>query len=381
MMIRPTSLLLAGMLAMLLVGCASTKGKAPAPLYAGPPSPHFDGREFFNPEDKTALANPGGGRMQDGEILSLIKHRGKWPRSVPINRSVPAPRVDGDQLRVTWIGHATTLVQTQGLNILIDPVWAHFNSPIQVRVRPRPRGPGVRLEDLPKIDLVLISHTHIDHLDMQALRYIYDRDKTQIIGGLGIDNLLRRNGMKAIGGEWGQTIPIKTGVDVVVNRAHHWSGRWINDHNLVLWAGYTIVLPGGNIYYAGDTGPGDWAWVADALRARPIRLAILPIGPTHVHSRQPESHITAPQAEALWEKLGMPFALGVHWGTIEMTDQEINGSPDMVHLLIKKHGRPQDRFRTIEAGDSWDVGSTIQEPRPADETCCELDVDNSPLSR
>lgn len=376
-MFRATSLPLAAALSVFLAGCAAVKGHAPAPLYAGPPSSHFDGREFFNPEDRTALANPGGGRMQDGEILSLIKHGGKWPKSMPINRSVPPPRVEGSDMRVTWIGHATTLIQTQGMNILLDPVWAHFNSPIQIRVRPRPRAPGVRIEDLPKIDLVLISHTHIDHLDMEALRYVYERDKPQIIGGLGIDNLLRRNGMSAVGGDWGQTIPIRPGIDVTVNRAHHWSGRWLNDHNLVLWAAYTISLPGGNIYYAGDTGPGDWAWVADAQRARPIRLAILPIAPTHIHSRQPESHITAPQSEALWEALGMPNALGVHWGTIEMTDQDINGSPAMVHALIKKHNGPEGRFRTMEAGDSWMVGPTVQEPATPGQTCCRIEADNS----
>jgi L-ascorbate metabolism protein UlaG (beta-lactamase superfamily) len=348
---------------LLVAGCAAIKGGTPAPLYAGPPSSHFDGREFFNPEDKGVLANPGGGDMQPGEIKSLILHGGKWPKSVPINRSVPVPRVEGDQLRVTWIGHATTLVQTQGLNILIDPVWAHFNSPFQIRIRPRPRAPGVRIEDLPKIDLVVISHTHIDHLDMEALKYVYDRDRPMIVGGLGIDRLLRKNAMTGIGGDWGQTVPVRPGIDVVINRAHHWSGRWLNDHNLVLWAGYTFKLPGGNIYYAGDTGPGDWSWVNEASRVGPIRLAILPIGPTHVRSRQPESHITAPQAEAVWERLGMPYALGVHWGTIEMTDSEINASPAMLHTSIAERKMPSDRFRTIEAGDHWDVGPMLQPAR------------------
>lgn len=347
------------LMAAVLAGCAAISGGKPMPLYDGPPSSHFDGREFFNPEDKGGLANPEGGHMQHGEILSLIKHTGKWPNSVPIHRSVPAKRVKGQQLRVTWIGHATTLIQTQGLNILIDPVWAHFNSPIQIRVRPRPRAPGVRLEDLPPIDLVVISHTHIDHLDMEALKYVYDRDHPMIVGGLGIDRLLRRNGMKAIGGDWGQRLPVKPGVDLVINRAHHWSGRWLNDHNLVLWAGYTFVLPGGTIYYAGDTGPGDWSWVDEAKRFGPIRLAILPIGPTHVHSPQPESHITAPQSEAVWEQLGMPWALGVHWGTIEMTDQEIDGSPTMVRSIIKQRKLPADRFRILEAGDAWDVGQML----------------------
>lgn len=349
-----------GFAALLMAGCAAIKGGTPAPLYSGPHSSHFDGREFFNPEDRGQLANPGGGDMQQGEIMNLIMHSGKWPKSVPINRSVPARQVLGDQLRVTWIGHATTLVQTQGLNILIDPVWAHFNSPIQIRVRPRSRAPGVRIEDLPKIDLVVISHTHIDHLDMEALKYVYDRDHPMIVGGLGIDRLLRKNGMNAIGGDWGETVPVRPGIGVIINRAHHWSGRWLNDHNLVLWAGYTFVLPGGNIYYAGDTGPGDWSWVDEASRIGPIRLAILPIAPTHVRSRQPESHITAPQAEAVWEHLGMPYALGVHWGTIEMTDQEINGSPAMIHSLIAQRKLPSGRFRTIEAGDSWDVGPTLQ---------------------
>lgn len=343
--------------AVALSGCSAIGKKPASALYVGGASDHFDGTHFFNPEGE--VGNAGGGGKKAGDFLAMIGHKGKWPHSIPINRSVPDKRVDGQRMRVTWIGHATTLVQTQGLNILVDPMWTHFDSPVQGLVRPRVREPGVRIEDLPKIDMVLISHTHLDHLDMGALDYVYQRDRPTIVGGLGIDTLLNKRGMTAVGADWGQRVNVKPGIDLVANRAHHWSGRGLNDRDLTLWLGFTLVLPGGNLYYAGDTGPGDMAWVDEARRVGPIRLAILPIGPTHINTPQSRYHINAPDAVTAFERLGMPYTLGVHWGTFEMSDEDVNGSPMIMQGEVEKRKLPTGRFRTLEAGDAWDVGQMI----------------------
>lgn len=343
--------------ASILAACAhGLRGADAAPLYHGPVSDHFDGLRFFNPEGEQGAA--GGGGKGPHEFLAMVGAHRNWPKSVPIQRSVPEERVAGDRLRVTWIGHATVLIQTQGLNVLVDPIWAHFDSPVQAVVRPRVRAPGVRIEDLPPIDLVLISHTHLDHLDMGALKFVHDRDRPMIVGGLGFDALMRGEGMKGLAGDWGDRIAVRPGIDLVLNRAHHWSGRWLNDRDLVLWTGFTLVLPGGNVYYAGDTGPGDMAWVDEAKMVGPIRLAILPIGPTHVDTPQSRYHINARDAVTAFERLGAPNTLGVHWGTFEMTDGPVDGSPTMVRSEVAARNLPADRFRTLEAGASWDVAQT-----------------------
>ena len=241
---RARAALRATTLATGIAGCGGgLLGGTPAPDYRGPASSHFDGKQFFNPEGEQG--DPGGEGRGPKEFLEMITARRYWPKSLPVQTTVPDAQVQGDGLRVTWIGHSTTLLQTRGFNILIDPMWAHFDSPVQMLVRPRVRAPGVQLERLPKIDLVLISHTHLDHLDTKALKFVYDRDRPAIIGGFGIDALLQRDGIPARGGDWNERISVRPGLDILLNRAHHWSGRGLHDKDLVLWTGFTILLPGG----------------------------------------------------------------------------------------------------------------------------------------
>jgi L-ascorbate metabolism protein UlaG (beta-lactamase superfamily) len=191
---------------------------------------------------------------------------------VPITPSRPPARVDGNAMLVTWIGHSTVLIQTQGLNILTDPVWAERASPINFLGVKRVREPGVALADLPRLDLVLLSHDHYDHLDTDTLGKLWRRDHPWIITGLGNDLLLKRYHVHAVARDWGQRFTLRPGVDVILDRAHHWSEHGIGDHDRTLWTGFTITLPGGNLYFAGDTGPGDMRWAIEAARAGPVRL-------------------------------------------------------------------------------------------------------------
>ena len=321
--------------------------------YHGPTSSHFDGERFFNPDGE--VGDAGGEGRGPLQFLEMVTAHRNWPKSVPIQLSIPDARLSGDAMRVTWVGHSTVLLQTQGFNILIDPMWEHFDSPVQAAVRPRVRAPGVQLKALPKIDLVLISHTHLDHLDMKALKYVYDRDRPAILGGLGIDTLLARNAIKAIVGDWNDRIDVKPGLGIILNRAHHWSGRALHDRNFVLWTGFTVLLPGGNVYFAGDTGPGKMRWASEAKRVGPIRLAILPIGPNFIRTPQSRYHITAANAVNAFQELGTPYTLGVHWGTFEMSDEPVNGARLMLEDELATRRMPANRFRTLEAGGSWDV--------------------------
>ncbi|UIJ44186.1 MBL fold metallo-hydrolase [Sphingomonas cannabina] len=352
----PSRQLLLALLPLVVASC-SHGGKTPASriYYSGPASDHFDGQKFFNPDGEQGS----GGAQRDGAKRFLAiglggGHKG-WPKSVPVTPSVPVPRVEGEALRVTWIGHATTLVQTQGLNILLDPVWAHRDSPVQIVGPKRVRAPGVRLEDLPRIDLILISHNHYDHLDIGALKAIVARDHPRIVAGLGNDTLLREHRIEATARDWGERVEVRPGIDVVLNRAHHWSAHWTDDHDRALWAGFTVTLPGGNLYYAGDTGAGDMRWAAEARRYGPVRLAILPIGPYHVTSPPTGNHIDPEHAVTAFRQTGAPYALGVHWGTFELGEEPIDGPPARLRETLMKQRLDPGRFRTLEAGQSWDV--------------------------
>jgi len=146
--------------ALFLSGCGNG-------YYRGPVSEHFDGRRFDN--HWAPMPN------RFGEFLKwrLTAERGQWPESVPVEPSLPPERVAGDELRVTYVGHATMLLQTAGVNILTDPIWSERASPVGFAGPRRVAAPGVRFEDLPPIDLVLVSHNHYDHLDLPTLKRLH----------------------------------------------------------------------------------------------------------------------------------------------------------------------------------------------------------------
>jgi L-ascorbate metabolism protein UlaG (beta-lactamase superfamily) len=257
--------------------------------YEGPVSDHFDGRHFFNPD------SPEPRRIDPRRFFNRWAggERAAWPESVPVHPTVPPRRVAGDEMLVTWIGHSTVLIQTQDLNILTDPIWSERASPFSFLGPRRVRAPGIRFEDLPRIDLVLVSHNHYDHMDLPTLRRLWVRDRPRIVTSLGNDTLLRNAGIEAQAFDWGRGMylpcrwpPPPPGVQyraapscaVIVERVHHWGSRWGTDRNRALWSGFTLRLPGGNIFFAGDTGWGGGGWARQVARHGPFRLAILPIG-------------------------------------------------------------------------------------------------------
>jgi L-ascorbate metabolism protein UlaG (beta-lactamase superfamily) len=255
-------------------------------------------------------------------------------------------------MRVTWIGHATVLIQTQGLNILTDPIWSDTAGPMDGVGPKRVRAPGVAFDDLPKIDLVLISHNHYDHMDLPTLERLWSRDRPLIVTSLGNDQLLRDEGIEAVARDWDGAVPVKPGVSVIVERVHHWGSRWGEDRNRALWSGFTIVLPGGNLFFAGDTGWGDGSWPKLAARHGPFRFAILPIGAYHPREIFGRSHIDPAQAIAVFQALGAGQALGIHWGTFRLTDE----GPDAPRIELARQllakGIATGRFVTTDPGNA-----------------------------
>jgi L-ascorbate metabolism protein UlaG (beta-lactamase superfamily) len=268
---------------------------------------------------------------------------------------VPPRRVEGEAMRVTWIGHATTLIQTQGLNILTDPVWSERTSPVSFVGPKRVRAPGVRFEDLPKIDLVVISHNHYDHMDLATLERLWERDRPLIVSSLGNDTILRNSGIEAQARDWRQSVPVRPGIEVVVERVHHWSTRWGTDRNRALWSGFTIRLPGGNIFFAGDTGLGDGSWVEEAARSGPFRLAILPIGAYEPRDFMRSNHINPDEAVGIFERLRPAMALGVHWGTVQLTFEAIDAPPRRLAELRRARGIADNRFIATQVGQGIGV--------------------------
>ena len=326
--------------------------------YHGSASDHFDGAYFSNPDGEVSFPVQPGHRR--GNLLTRFilgqAYRPEWPDHVAVTPVKPAARVDGQAMRATWVSHSSLLVQTAGLNILTDPVWSDYASPFAGFGPKRVAQPGIRFDDLPKIDIVIVSHNHYDHMDLPTLKRLWDRDKPVIITSLGNDTILKEEGIEAMALDWGQAAAIG-GAQIHVMRNHHWSSRWGKDRNRALWSAFVISTGAGNIFFGGDTGAGDFAWADDARRIGPVRLALIPIGAFRFYKGQMENdaHIGPGQAVALFERLGASSAIGMHWGTFRMSAEAWGTPPAMLKLHLRCEGIADGRFRTVHLAGAVDV--------------------------
>lgn len=329
--------------------------------YRGPVSGHYDGERFFNPEGEQGT---GGSRTRSplrwiGFLLG--QERQAWPDYVAIAPVRPPARVgvaDGrpGPMRVTWIGHATVLVQTQGLNILTDPIWSERASPFSFLGPKRVRAPGVRFEDLPRIDLILVSHDHYDHMDLATLKRLWRRDRPLVVTSLGNETVIGQAGVPAVTRDWGGRVAVRPGIDVIVERVHHWGSRWGSDRNRALWSGFTVTLPGGNLFFAGDTGWGDGSWVRDAARDGPYRLALLPIGAYRPRAVMSGNHIGPAEAAEAYRRLGARHALAIHWGTFRLAGEGINQAPeDLARAVAALPPGANGDFRAPPPASIWEI--------------------------
>jgi L-ascorbate metabolism protein UlaG (beta-lactamase superfamily) len=326
--------------------------------HEGPASDHFDGTRFFNP------AGPIGKGLLD--VLSWIIEREKaeWPDEVPLTGSTARPprRVHGTTLQVTFVGHATVLIQTAGLNILTDPIWSERAFMVPWAGPKRVTPPGIAFEDLPPIDLVLVSHNHYDHMDLPTLtRLRHDHDPL-VVTPLGNEHVLRDgvDGLRVHTLDWWQRLDLKDGVRVNVVPVYHWSRRRTFDRNKALWGGFVVETPGGKVYVAGDTGLWDGAFFAEARRRYGgFRLAVLPVGAYEPRWFMKDQHVNPAEAVRIHQLLGAPTTLGVHLRTFQLTDEPIDAPERELAEALRVEQVSPERFFTLPIGGSW-----IEEPKP-----------------
>lgn len=310
--------------------------------YRGPASDHFTGERFFNPDGDDTFRAPGG-QSRGGffwRYLTGSDGRPPWPEAVAVTPTKPAARIDGEAMVATWVGHATLLIQTQGLNILTDPIWSERTGPF-ARGPERVAAPGVKFDDLPKIDVVVVSHNHYDHFDLPTLKRLWARDRPLIVTSLGNDAILRGAGIEARALDWGQRLSVRPGAEVAVTRNHHWGSRWFADRNRALWSSFTFVLPGGNVFFAGDTGFGDGKWADEAAALGPIRLAMIPIGAFRFTPGEmgTGSHIGPVDAVEVFRRLGAAHAIPIHWGTFRLSYEQYRTPPELLKAAMACTGQ------------------------------------------
>ncbi|MBX9464995.1 MAG: MBL fold metallo-hydrolase [Aquamicrobium sp.] len=338
-------------------GAAVAGNRPGSRYYSGPRSDHFDGTVFFNPQGKAPAGFTDLMRWQFGG--GRARWPAEWPSPFPQAR--PEPRVTGRRLVVTMVGHATLLIQTGGVNILTDPVWSDRASPLSFAGPRRINPPGVGFEDLPPIDLVLLSHNHYDHMDVSTLARLKQSHDPLVLTPLGNDTIVRQSvpDMRIAAHDWGE-MAICGSMPVHIEPVHHWSARGTGDRRMALWAGFVIDAPGGGIYVVGDTGFHGGINYSEAARKHGgFRLAILPIGAYEPRWFMEAQHQNPSEAVDGMVLAGAAFAAGHHWGTFQLTNEPIDEPRDLLHAALDEKGVARDRFRPMHPGEVWDVPPII----------------------
>lgn len=285
------------------------------PSYKGPVSDHFDGERFFDPDGKFNK------HWTDLWRFYLEREPGQWTRDLSVPPGPPPPgRVGVGDFRATFIGHATSLIQADGVNILADPIWSERASPVTFAGPRRFTPPGIAFDDLPKIDVVLISHNHYDHLDLPTLKRLRDRFDPVFLVGLGQSALLRAEGFSRTQElDWWQAWDMPNGCKLWGARSRHWTQRLGAPRNQSLWLSFVVETDGGPVYFAGDTGYGEHFKQARE-RFGPMRYAFLPIGAYKPRWLTDYQHMDPVQAVQAHQDLASASSMGVHFGTFELSD-------------------------------------------------------------
>ncbi len=280
----------------------------------------------------------------------LREPRTPWPARVDEPPRRP-PGLDGANAVVTFIGHATFLIQTTAGNILTDPMYSQRAGPLNVLGPRRVRQPAVPFYDLPPISLVLLSHNHYDHCDLYTLRALARRFDPIVITPLGNGALVRSSGIRRVEElDWWQDA--KTSVmAVTLTPAQHFSARTPFDRNRALWGGFILVAGGVRIYFAGDTAYAPF-FRDVGQRFDPIDLALLPIGAYEPRWFMQPVHMNPAEAVQAHLDLGAPESVGMHFGTFQLTTEGIDEPPRALEEACRERHVAGSRFRTLAFGES-----------------------------
>jgi len=312
-----------------------------------PVSDHCDGRRFFFPRE----------HIDRGwhEVIKwrLTSRAADWPARVDLTPQPPPPAPADGRIAATFVNHATFLLQTPGGNLLTDPVWGERASPFAWSGPRRVHPPGVRLDDLPPIDAVLLSHDHYDHCHLPTLRALARRHQPLLIAPLGHARLAARAGLhRYVELDWWQRHEVKPGLTVTLTPARHWSNRLSGPRNGRLWGGFFLQAPGHRIYFAGDTGYDPELFHTIRRELGPPDLAMIPIGAYAPRWFMAPMHCDPAGAVAIHRDVGARRSIGMHWGTFQLTDEAREAPVEELTAARAAAGVEADAFRAIAPGES-----------------------------
>ena len=322
--------------------------------YTGPVSDHFNGRHFFNP------SGPGPKKLSELARWQFGTRAEAWPSMFvsAYPQTNPAARLAAGETRITAIGHASCLIQTGGLNILFDPVYAERASPVQFAGPKRVNPPGIAFDALPKIDVLLVSHNHYDHLDTAAVTRLWLRDRPVVITPLGNDAIMRAetSGLDALPVDWGQQVALPGGVTIHCVPTQHWSARGMRDQMHALWSSFVVVGPRHTLYIVGDSGFADGGTFRHIAALFPtIDFAWLPIGAYEPRWFMADQHMNPEESVKAFGIVNARRALGHHWGTFKLTNEAVDAPASALSDAVRAAGLSDSRFTAVRPGETADL--------------------------
>jgi len=310
------------------------------------------------------------------DVLKWTRERRKQPRAeTPPRGSFPVatpeisyPRATETQVSATWIGHSTVLLQLGAMNVITDPVFSQRAFPVQWLGPRRVMDPGLSIDALPPLDIVLLSHNHYDHLDKPAVKRIARaHPRATWIVPLGLGAYIRRWGAREIVElDWWQETAIN-GLTVTATPARHFSARRLGDRNKSLWCGFVLDMKGTRSYFAGDTAYHP-EFIEIGARCGPFEFVMIPIGAYDPRWFMHVVHISPEEAVQIYGHLvathagkPLPLMLAIHWGTFRLTDEPMDEPSRRTVARWRALGIDEQRLWIARFGETRAIGST--EPR------------------
>jgi L-ascorbate metabolism protein UlaG (beta-lactamase superfamily) len=308
---------------------------------------HFDGKRFYNPDSPQARG------YLDALRWKLTSRPQPSPKFIlDVEQSVPLSRVEVSGLRTTLVNHSTVLLQQRDFNILTDPLWSERASPLSWIGPRRRRMPGVSWDNLPRIDVVLLSHNHYDHMDLPTLRRLAARGDSTFIVPAGVARLLRSKNIGPVHElDWGESLLTGSlpGFTIHCVPALHFSSRGVYDRNMTLWCGYVIQSRERLVYFAGDTAFGThFAQIRERFGSP--HLALLPIGAYEPRWFMSPIHMAPDEAVRAHRILGAKTSIAIHHGTFQLTDESVDTPAKQLIACA-----PNESFLVLKNGQFADI--------------------------
>ncbi len=315
--------------------------------YKGPVTKHFDGKRFHNPDGQPA--------QNFGSVLKYAFTRKPEPYKENYETTVrqepllPSPT---QGTNITFVNHATFLIQVNGKNILTDPVWSKRCSPFQWAGPKRMRPPGVPFEMLPNIDLILLSHNHYDHLDIDTLYRLRDEFNPQFIVPLGVKKMLSKRGFAKVEEmDWWDSKEIM-GINIQSTPANHFSARGMFDRDRTLWCGYLLNHNGFKTWFLGDSGYGDiFKTIYEKVGA--IDLSLIPIGAYKPRWFMSPIHINPEEAVQVHLDVHSKQSVAMHFGTFPLADDGQGVAEADFKIALEKLNVDPNKFIIPDEGETY----------------------------